>query len=155
MLLAIDAKFFFRIMLSVGSFLCLTQNQLYSMLSYLAGLLWEGRSSSSTHVMSRMNHWCPKLFVSRVVCVKNSNCFARDQHTGVYFSAVLCKDKFMQKNIVIFDFYKIAVIKEWVVVCRCTGVGGFFLSAGKALSACLWGWARRSRYVESMKRTRR
>jgi hypothetical protein len=51
--------------------------------------------------------------VSKVVCVKNTICFARDQHTGVYFSAVLCKDKFMQKkkNIVIFDFYKVAVIK--------------------------------------------
>jgi hypothetical protein len=47
--------------------------------------------------------------VSKVVCepcclFKNYNCFARDQHTGVYFSAVLCKDKFMEKNIVIFDF---------------------------------------------------
>jgi len=58
-----------------------------------------------------MNNWCPKLFVSRVVCVKNSNYFAREQHTGVYFSAVFRKDKFMQKNIVIFDFYKTAVIK--------------------------------------------
>jgi hypothetical protein len=124
----VDAKFFFRVMLSLGSFLCLMQNQLYNMLSYLAGLLWEGHSSSSTHLMSRMNHWCPKLFVSRVVCVKNSNCFARNWHTGVYFSAVLCKDKFMQKNIVLFDFWKTL---EWVVVYRCMGVCVFFFQQTK------------------------